>query len=102
MADLHFLLILAGAVGLGATHAFEVDHMTAVSTFVAQRPTPRQALTFGFKWALGHGTTLLLFGTFLYLMKLTLSDPVAHGLERLVGLALLVLGCWTLMRLRTP
>jgi len=102
MADFHSLLILTGAVGLGAMHAFEVDHMTAISAFVAQRPTPREALAFGFKWAIGHGSTLLLFGTFLYLMKLTLSDPIAHGLERLVGLALLLLGCWTLMRLRAP
>lgn len=92
--------ILAGALGLGAFHAFEVDHMTAVSTFVAQKPTPRQALSFGVKWAIGHGVTLLLLGVLLYGLKLTIAAPFAAMLERAVGLAIFALGAWTLYKLR--
>ena len=100
MIDFSPLIILAGALALGMAHAFEVDHMTAVSTFVAQRPSPKQAALFGIKWSVGYGTSLLVFGSILYGLKLTLSEQVAHGLERLVGLALLALGCWTLSRLK--
>lgn len=90
---------LAGALGLGVAHAFEVDHMTAVTTFVARRPTPRAAASFGIQWAIGHGVSLLLLGSLLFVLKLTLADSLAASLERLVGVALLGLGGWTLYTL---
>lgn len=96
----NLLSILLGALALGAAHAFEVDHLTAVSAFVARKPSPRAATLFGVKWAVGHGLSLLLLGSVLYLMKLTLAHAVAQGLERLVGVALFLLGCWTLYQLR--
>ena len=43
MIDLTFISLLVGACALGMVHAFEVDHMTAVSAFVAQKPSPRDA-----------------------------------------------------------
>jgi ABC-type nickel/cobalt efflux system permease component RcnA len=58
-------LFWIGALGLGIAHAFEPDHMAAVSAFVAGRPTPREAALFGFKWAIGHGLSLFLFGALL-------------------------------------
>ena len=57
---LPFILLLLGACALGMTHAFEVDHMSAVSAFVARKPTPRHAAMFGIKWAIGHGLSLLI------------------------------------------
>ncbi len=95
-----FILLLVGACVLGLTHAFEVDHMTAVSTFVAQKPKPREAALFGLKWAIGHGFSLLLIGSVLYFLRLSVSEGVASSLERLVGVALFVLGVWTLAQLR--
>src|SRR5919205_479147 len=93
------LLIFAGALALGATHAFEVDHMAAVSAFVANRPTPRQAIWFGVKWAVGHGIRLLLLALFLFAVRLSIAPAVENLLERLVGVALFALGCVTLYRL---
>lgn len=88
----------------GAAHAFEVDHMTAVSAFVAKRPSPRQAVAFGIQWAIGHGLSLLLLGSLLFAlkhtMKITMSETVAGSLERVVGIALFALGVWTLFQLR--
>ena len=95
-----FILLLVGACGLGMAHAFEVDHMTAVSAFVARKPSPRHAAMFGIKWAVGHGFSLLLLGSILYALRLTISDGLANSLERLVGVALFVLGLWTLTQLR--
>lgn len=98
-----FVLLMWGLAS-GAGHAFEVDHMTAVSSFVAKRPAPRQAVMFGIQWAIGHGLSLLLLGSLLFAlkhtMKVTMSETVAGSLERIVGLALFGLGVWTLFQLR--
>ena len=97
-------LFWLGVIGLGAAHAFEPDHMAAVSTFVAGRPTPREAASFGCKWALGHGFSLLLLGGALAALKLLVHQPAlfASGvLDKIVGLALLGLGLWMMIQLRT-
>lgn len=78
--------------------------MAAVSTFVASRPTPREAAKFGFKWAIGHGLSLLLFGTVLFFLKMAVNQPslFASGvLEKIVGFVLLALGLWMAIQLRT-
>ena len=78
--------------------------MAAVSTFVASRPTPREAALFGFKWAVGHGLSLLLFGSLLYLLKMAANQPAlfASGvLEKVVGFVLLILGLWMVIQLRS-
>ncbi len=78
--------------------------MAAVSTFVAQRPTPREAASFGCKWALGHGFSLLLLGGALAALKLLVHQPAlfASGvLDKIVGLVLLGLGLWMMIQLRT-
>ena len=82
------------------SHAFEVDHLTAGSAFVATKPRPRQAALFGAKWAVGHGVSLLIFGSVLFALKLSIEPSLAAVFERLVGVALLGLGVWTLYRLR--
>ena len=97
-------LFWIGAIGLGLAHAFEPDHMAAVSTFVAGRPSPRAAALFGFKWAIGHSLSLLVFGTVLYLLKRAVNQPAlfaSGGLDRFVGLVLLALGVWMAIQLRT-
>jgi hypothetical protein len=98
--EFSLFFILLSALGLGAAHALEIDHMSAVSAFVARRPSPREAVLFGVKWATGHGFSLVLLGSVLYLLKMQLSEPVAGNLERLVGVALVGLGLWTLIQLR--
>ena len=98
-----FLLLLLGALGFGIAHAFEPDHMAAVSTFVAGRPQPRQAALFGVKWAIGHGFSLLVIGSILFFLRRAAehSQPqlFASGvLDRFVGLVLVGLGVWTLFQ----
>src|SRR5688500_15718842 len=93
-------LILIGAFGFGALHSFEVDHLAAVSAFVVRKPAPRHAVLFGVKWAAGHVLSLLFLGSMLYLLKLSVAASLAGSLERLVGVALFILGVWTLLQLR--
>ena len=100
MGTFETAFILASALGLGALHAFEVDHMTAVGAFVADRPKRGQALWFGVKWALGHALSLVLFGSLLFALKLAVADDVNHWFERTVGFALVVVGLVSLSKLR--
>ncbi len=98
-----FLLLLLGALGFGVAHAFEPDHMAAVSTFVAGRPKPREAAMFGVRWAIGHGFSLFVIGSLLYFFRRAAeqSQPAlfASGvLDRFVGLVLVGLGVWTLFQ----
>jgi ABC-type nickel/cobalt efflux system permease component RcnA len=98
-----FILLLLGAFGFGVAHAFEPDHMAAVSTFVASRPKPREAALFGVKWAIGHGLSLFLIGSLLFVLKQTVEkkqpELLASGvLDRVVGLVLVGLGVWTLFQ----
>ena len=92
-----------GALGFGFAHAFEPDHMAAVSAFVARRPHPREAALFGIRWALGHSVSLFLLGSVLFLIKRAAqtNQPqlFASGvLERVVGVVLIGLGLWTLFQ----
>jgi ABC-type nickel/cobalt efflux system permease component RcnA len=97
---LQSLLLFGSALGLGAAHAFEPDHMAAVSTFVARRPSPKQAIMFGIQWAIGHGLSLLLIGSILFALKMTIAESLAGSLEKIVGVVLIGLGLWTLYQLR--
>ncbi|BCM89324.1 hypothetical protein IAD21_01170 [Abditibacteriota bacterium] len=101
--DWTFILLLLGALGFGIAHAFEPDHMAAVSTFVAGRPKPREAALFGVRWAIGHGLSLFVIGSLLFVLKRAAekSQPelFASGvLDRFVGLVLVGLGVWTLFQ----
>lgn len=91
---------MMSAFGLGAVHAFEVDHMTAVGAFVARRPRPLQAIKFGVKWATGHALSLLVFGSLVFALKLAVAENVNHWLERFVGLALFGVGVFSLLKMR--
>jgi hypothetical protein len=98
------ILILIPAFVLGIAHAFEPDHMAAVSTFVASRPRPREAVSFGLKWATGHGLVLLLLGSILFLLSRAVEENqpslFSSGiLERVVGFVLILLGINALLRL---
>jgi cytochrome c biogenesis protein CcdA len=90
-------LILFSAIGFGFAHAFEPDHMAAVSTFVASRPSPKEALSFGLKWATGHGISLIILGSALYIFKRAIEEhqPALFSsgiLEQVVGAVLVLLG----------
>ena len=91
MTQLPFLT----AVILGSLHAFEADHMAAVTSFVVRKPRPRDAIRFGLQWALGHGGAILLAGAFLIFVGLAIPENATGIMERLVGVALILLGIST-------
>lgn len=88
------------ALILGSLHAFEADHLAAVTSFAVQKPQPRAAVRFGFQWALGHGTAILAAGMVLVFLGLRIPPAAAGALDRVVGVALIGLGIWTVWATR--
>jgi ABC-type nickel/cobalt efflux system permease component RcnA len=97
---MNFELPFLTAVLLGSLHAFEADHLAAVTSFAVQRPTPRQSVSFGFRWAVGHGTSILVAGLFLIFLGLKIPEGATGIMERSVGLVLIALGVWTVVATR--
>ena len=84
---------------VGLQHAFEADHVAAVSSIVSRRQGIRGISWHGVVWGLGHTLTLLLVAGTCIVTKATVSDRLAGQLEFGVGVMLVVLGGHVLWRL---
>lgn len=88
---------------LGIRHAFDADHLVAVTTIVSEYRNPLRAIWVGVSWGLGHTTTLFLVGIVLLLVKVPMPEQVGLFFEFLVGIVLVVLGLqifWSFRRSR--
>ncbi len=92
------LAILLLGLLLGVRHAFDPDHLVAVTTIVSSYRNPLRAIWIGISWGLGHTTTLLLIGVLILFLKITLPEQIAHLFEFLVGVVLGVQVFWGLRR----
>lgn len=90
------LLPYSTALLLGSLHAFEADHMAAVTSFAVRRPGLRDSVRFAVRWAAGHGGAIVLVGATLLFLGVRLPESTEHWLERLVGLVMIGLGLWTI------
>jgi len=93
--------LLLGVV-LGARHALEPDHLSAVSTLATEQPGARRGLLLGAIWGLGHSASLFAVGSVLALLHAEMPRRLAAGFEVAVGVMLVVLGLRALARLGAP
>ena len=95
-------LVCVVAVVLGLRHATDPDHLAAVSTLLAgtRERAAGAAARLGLSWGLGHATSLFAFGLPIVLFKSYLPEPVQQGAETTVGLVIVALSVWLLMRWR--
>lgn len=103
------VLVMGLGLAIGIQHAFEADHIAAVSTQIlksklAKKSTKqllRESITkssiLGAVWGAGHTTTLVLIGFLVYVLAITLTDQIFSGLEFAVGLMLVFLGVITII-----
>ena len=90
-----FLTIYAGF-----THAFETDHLLAVSNIVSQRISTFKSVKDGLFWGLGHTSTTLLMGVIMLLLKVQVRPAYFHFVEAGVGIMLVLLGLFRLFKLK--
>ncbi len=81
----------------GFTHAFEADHLLAVSSIVSQRNHSWLSMKDGVFWGLGHSSTIFIIGILMILFKIGISEQYFHYFEAAVGLMLIVLAIYRLM-----
>lgn len=77
-------------------HAFDRDHVAAVTHFISLEPDPLRSAWFGFRWALGHAVTVLSLGSLIILLRLKFDPAFERYAELAVGITLIGLGIWRL------
>lgn len=82
----------------GFTHAFEADHLLAVSNIVSQRNNVWSSMKDGIFWGLGHASTICLIGILMILFKIGISEHYFHYFEATVGVMLIVLAVYRLVK----
>src|SRR6266702_7897687 len=93
------LLALAGlGLLLGFRHAFEPDHLAAVSTLATRQGRLLDACRLGLAWALGHTVSVGVVVGASILFGLTLPGRFAPAADFLVALLLIALGGSVLWR----
>ncbi len=99
------MLLLASGVVLGLGHAFEADHVAAVST-LSVRSHANEHSTTGSKaqllqlsagWGLGHAVTLCVVGALLILFRWSIPRALEQSCEFMVALMLIALGIWAII-----
>ncbi len=86
------MFLLALALALGFKHAYDADHLIAVSNFLIRSPSIRNTVAMSLNWALGH---MLTAGAITLLLYAAFSDVIVSSLsyfELGVGAMLIVLG----------
>jgi cytochrome c biogenesis protein CcdA len=85
---------------LGIRHAFDADHLVAVSALVSERPDLRRAARIGALWGLGHTTSLVAVGLAVIFVRAPIPGGIARVLELAVGVMIVALGANLLIRLK--
>ncbi|HKK87271.1 MAG TPA: hypothetical protein VJ917_00390 [Saprospiraceae bacterium] len=93
-------LSLLAAASIGFAHAFEADHLVAVSSIVTKRNNFSQAAKDGVFWGLGHSSTIFIIGLLMIVGKVLFQESTFEYLEGGVGIMLVILGLWRLDKLR--
>ena len=92
--DTSFPLLFAAVVGF--SHAFEADHLVAVSNIVTKRDKMALAIKDGIYWGFGHTSTIFLIGLLIIVGRVAFFDGYFSYFEALVGLMLVGLGLFRL------
>jgi len=94
-----FSLIIGLAFGLGMLHALDADHIMAVSSLIANQRSPNNTLRFSLRWAIGHGSVLLLVGIAVFALGWVLPPALSQYAEGAVALVLILIGAIVLINL---
>jgi hypothetical protein len=96
--------VFAAFAGLatGLVHVLSgPDHLAAIAPLSAGRHRPQWRV--GLQWGLGHTAGVMLIGLLLIAFRQVLPiDTISAYSERIVGVALLLVGAWGFMRARAP
>jgi high-affinity nickel permease len=92
------------AASLGFRHAFETDHLVAVSNIVTKRNSVILAMKDGTFWGLGHSSSILIIGLAMLLLRWAIPQHYFQSMEGAVGVMIIGLGIFRLWQFfkKTP
>ena len=90
---------LALAFGLGLVHAFDADHVMALSVFATRGRGAAEGARAGLRWSAGHGLVILVAGVVLLAVGRALPESVSALADRAVGLVMIGLGVFVWIEL---
>ncbi|MDR3272212.1 MAG: sulfite exporter TauE/SafE family protein [Flavobacteriaceae bacterium] len=97
----YFMLGFFITLYTGLSHAFEADHLLAVSNLVTNRNKPIHAVKDGVFWGIGHTSTIFFVAVLMIILKYNITARVFSYFEAAVGLMLILLGIWRLIKLNS-
>jgi high-affinity nickel permease len=77
---------------LGVKHAFDIDHIAAISTITSNQKSIKKSSLLGMFWGFGHAIALFLVGLIVLLLKIKIPEKIALLAELIVGVMLIILG----------
>ncbi|MBK9070717.1 MAG: hypothetical protein IPL79_06915 [Myxococcales bacterium] len=92
--------LVALGMAIGVSHAFEPDHLAAVSTMVTNEKRPWRALGLGMSWGLGHAAALFAVMVAIWVFGWHAPAALEGWLEGAVGVMLIALGVGNVLRAR--
>jgi nickel/cobalt exporter len=97
MADMVPLLsILLLGFSAGVIHAFDADHIAAVSG-ISSRDEGRHSFRFALHWGFGHGLAVIAVATFVLLAGAAIPTQFSAVAEAAVAWMLIAIGAMTFM-----
>ncbi len=91
------LSLLALGFAFGVRHAFDADHVVAVTAIVSRHRSARRAAAVGVLWGIGHTATIVAVGGAIILFSVVIPPRVGLGMEFSVAVMLIGLGLWNLV-----
>lgn len=98
MAPPGTLAVLAVGALLGLRHAFEPDHLAAVSTLATRPGSPWSAARLGLAWGVGHTATVGAIVLLIVALGIRLPASLWPAAELVVAVLLVVLGAVVMWR----
>jgi ABC-type nickel/cobalt efflux system permease component RcnA len=83
---------------LGIRHALEADHLAAVASLSTRSASLRSTVKIAASWGVGHSAMLVLLGSVLIALEITLPEQLGRMFELAVGGMLIALGVGVLRR----
>lgn len=101
MAEIISLLAIGFMFGL--RHAFDADHIVAVSVLSSRAPDKKTALLHGIFWGLGHTATLFIIGILVFVFGVNIPPAFSAFFEFAVATMLIGLGIFSCIQtLKSP
>lgn len=88
--------MLLTALGLGLLHAFDADHVMAVSALANKNQRLSTITRYASMWAVGHGSVLIIMGLVALAFGMAFPTVVSEWAELFVGFMLIGLGIFSL------